>query len=860
MDPDHVGNADPVQINNASYQCFILNITSYNGIWQGDNPFTESLPLFITQLAVILTLTRFLYHLLKPLHQPRIISDLLGGILLGQSALGKTIYFAELFPTKNIITVETLAYMALVFHMFLVGLDFDLSCIERISKKAIAFTVTGIFVPFTLGIAFFYLLHAYWERDGLQNYEVNVQGSFLWAAAVAVTSFPVVSRILSDLDVLHSDIGRMAMPIALISDLGSCILIILVIPFCANPINAPYVITTTTAYLLASFYTLRPLLAWIIRRTSEGEESSYSDFYLCFVLVGVVLSAFITDVTGTHSMVGAFVFGLITPDEIALVLMDRFDYFVSGLMMPLFFAVTGIRVDIFKITEWGVVLVIVLMLCVVKIICFLPISYVCEVGLKHSFALGLLMTTKGVWAILMLHTGLEKGVLHEDDYAVMMITILLMTSIVAPTLASIYKRTNLSPEINCRTIQQAKPEAELRILACIYSFCNVPGILKLLDVSHATRQSGLAVFTLHLGELTCRASAMLIVHDSDSQRFDDSVYHPDHGDSLETDQIVNAFREYESRTRYVTIQSLTAVSPFVAIHEDICSLAEDKNVAFLILPFHKCSTTKGNPQKRSDAFRSINEKVLLNAPCSVGIFVGRGLEEATGGAKLRNYGVFHHIVMVFLGGPDDCEALAYAWRMAGKPGVRLKVIRLLEIETVDIVNSKTSMQSSTSYLDRQRQIDDDYINEFRLRTVAQELIVYEEKILQNGQELVVAIKELENQFDLFVVGRREGLESRLTTDLLNWVDCPELGVLGDLLATSDSTMSSVLVVQQFTDTGNSPAIEDLVGTPRPWSSMEGRAMEFGSRRLSTASSTWSGRSARQTRRIHDDDYDDDDGW
>lgn len=103
--------------------------------------------------------------------------------------------------------------------------------------------------------------------------------------------------------------------------------------------------------------------------------------------------------------------------------------------------------------------------------------------------------------------------------------------------------------------------------------------------------------------------------------------------------------------------------------------------------------------------------------------------------------------MVFLGGPDDQEALAYAWRMAMKPGVRLKVMRLLEIESMDSANSKTSMQSSTSYLDRQRQIDDDYINEFRLRTVAQELIVYEEKILQNGQELVLTMKEIENQFD-----------------------------------------------------------------------------------------------------------------
>lgn len=216
----------------------------------------------------------------------------------------------------------------------------------------------------------------------------------------------------------------------------------------------------------------------------------------------------------------------------------------------------------------------------------------------------------------------------------MMLTIVIMTSIVAPTTAGIYKRKNLLPEINSKTIQEAKPDAELRILACIHSFSNVPGMLKLIDVSYATRQSNMTVFTLLLGELTHRASAMLIVHDSDSQRFEDeSVQHPDYGDSPETDQIVNAFREYESNARYVSIQSLTAVSPFVDIHEDICSLAEDKNVTFLILPFHM---RKGNHvQEKRDTFRNINQNVLMNAPCSVGIFVDCGVEEATAGG-MRN--------------------------------------------------------------------------------------------------------------------------------------------------------------------------------------------------------------------------------
>ncbi|XP_022714571.1 cation/H(+) antiporter 15-like [Durio zibethinus] len=828
MDPN-MENAMQNQINGASKQCFILNITTSNGIWHGDNPFTESLPLIIKQFAAILILTRSLYHLLKPLHQPRIVSDILvsgiivdmfpisfyGGILLGPSALGNTTYFANLFPTKNFITIETIAYMSLLFHVFLVGLELDLSAIRRISKKAICFTVTGLFVPLAMGIVLFYLLHPFSEQNQPHVHEVTVKGSFLRAAALSVTNFPVVSRIILDLKLLKSDIGRLAMPIALISDIGSWVLIAILIPLTANPTNAPYVITTTAAYVLASIYIIRPFLAWSTRRTSNGNNNGYSDFYLCFVLVGVVLGALLTDVTGSHPIVGAFIFGLITPNELVLALMERFEYFVSGLMMPVFLVISGMKVDLFKITQWMFVLLIVIMLCAVKIISFLPMSLVSDIDPKDSFAVGLLMSTKGIWAILIINTGLDKEVLpfslvvHDEDYAVMMVTILLMTSIVAPTIAAIYKGTKLTTEYyNRRTIQQDKTESELRILTCIYSFCNVPGILKLLDVSHAIRHNHITVFTLHLVELTdCESAPMLIVHDS-HHKFDNSIYHPDYGDSSEMDQIVNAFREYEIKTRNISVQSFSAVSPFVAVDGNICSLAEDKNVAFLILPFHKRANIEGNLEEGSSAFRNINQNVLLNAPCSVGIFIDRGLEEVTD-TKVSNE--IHEIVMVFLGGADDCEALAYAWRMAKHPEVSLTVIRLLEMDSVDL---KGSIKSSSSYLDKLRQIDDDYINEFRLQTGGEELIVYEEKILQNGEELVVTLKEIENKFDLFIVGRGEGIHSPLTTELLNWVDCPELGVIGDLLATSETARGSVLVVQQFFDFGNSIAIEDLVGTPR----------------------------------------------
>ncbi|GMJ14193.1 cation/hydrogen exchanger 15, CATION/H+ EXCHANGER 15 [Hibiscus trionum] len=791
--------------------CLILNITSYNGIWQGDNPFTETLPLFIKQLAVMLIVTRSLYHLFKPLHQPRIVSDILGGILLGPSALGKTTYFADLFPTRSVVTVETLGYMALVLHMFLVGLELDLTAIGRISKKAVAVTVTGLFLPFIAGSGFFYLLREILDHEGNQYYQHEC--GFLWAASLAVTSFPSIGQILSDLKLLSSEIGRMAMPIALISDLGSWILVVILIPICSNPMHAPYVITTTLAYVLASYYSFRPFLAWIVDYTTENKN--YSDYYLCFTLVGVVLNAFVTDVTGTHPIVGAFIFGLIVPDDLALVLMDRFTYFISGIMMPVFFVIAGLRVDIFKITKWSLIFIVVIVLFAVKIISFLPISAVTNINTKDSFALGLLMSTKGVWAILIVLIGLDNKVLRDGDYAVTIIAILLMNSVIAPTIAAIYKRTKIFVKSNSRTIQEAKSEAELRVLVCIHSCCNVPGIVKLLGATHDSRRNHMTVFTLHLVELPGRPATMLIVHDSHSTRFEDSANDGHDYNSSETDQIVTSFTEFESKTRNVRIQSLTAVSPFMAMHGDICSLAEDKHVAFIILPFHKRATKEGSLRETISSFRNINQNVLLNAPCSVGVFIDRGLEEAK--VSDPDDGI-HDIAMLFLGGADDCEALAYAWRMSRKPGVSLTVIRLLENDGVDSSNTNES--------------DEDYINKFKLQTAEEELIQYEEKTLNDGEQLIITLKEMENKFELFIVGRRDGVDSPITTDLYDRVECPELGVIGDLLAISDSATSSVLVVKKYVDAINNQVIEDLVGTQG--SSMDRTAMYFGSRRIATA--------------------------
>lgn len=389
----------------------------------------------------------------------------------------------------------------------------------------------------------------------------------------------------------------------------------------------------------------------------------------------------------------------------------------------------------------------------------------------------------------------DLQVLDDESFATMVVVAVIMTGLITPVVSIIYRPTKRCISYKKRTIQRAKPDNELRVLVCIHTPRNVPTIINLLEASNPTKKSPIGVYVLHLVELTGRASAMLIVHNTRK-----SGRPALNRTQAQSDHIIHAFENYEHHAGCVSVQPLTAISPYSTMHEDICNLAEDKRVAFVIIPFHKQQTVDGGMEATNPAFRTVNQNVLTNAPCSVGILVDRGLN---GSSRLSANQVSHFVAVLFFGGPDDREALAYGWRMSEHQGVTLTVMRFLpgedtvEVTAGDPINHSGSIMRELSQQERERQLDDEYINEFRTKNM-NESIIYTEKIANNGEETVAVIRSMDNSHDLFIVGRGEGVVSPLTAGLTDWSECPELGAIGDLLASSDFAATvSVLVVQQY---------------------------------------------------------------
>ncbi|XP_028093145.1 cation/H(+) antiporter 15-like [Camellia sinensis] len=733
------------------------------------------------------------------------LSLLAGGVVLGPSILGQSEEFAKaMFPLRSVMVLETMANVGLLYFLFLIEVEMDPAVIHRTGRKALAIAIGGMILPFIIGISFSFILQ---QKSHTSTKNQAIVILFL-GVALSVTAFLVFACILAELKLLSSNIARIAMASTLINDVCAWILLAIAIALAENDTTsmaALWVIVSSVAFVVCCIFLVRPLVTWMMKRTPEGE--AISEFYVCLILTGVMVAGFITDAIGTHSVFGAFMFGLVIPNgQLSAMLVEKLEDFVSGLLLPLFFSMSGLKTNFLAITRaitWGYLILVIVLAFLGKITGTLVVAMYYQMPFYEAFTLGLLMNTKGLVEMIVLNVGREQQVLDDRAFAIMTIVAVAMTTIITPIVTTIYKPSKRFAPYKRRSIQILKPEAELRVLVCIHTPRNVPTIIKLLEASHPTKNSPFCIYVLHLVELTDRVSAMLIVHSTQG-----SGSPALNRTQAQSNQIINAFENFKQRVTCVSVNPLTAISPYTTMHEDICNLAEDKHVAFIIIPFHKQQTVDGGMQVANAAFRFINQNVLANAPCSVGILVDRGL---TGSVCLgASNQVSHQVAVMFFGGADDREALSYAWRMSEHPGISLTVMRFIagdnaidptRVETSAEPNSPTTLTVVIDS-DRDIQLDEDYIKEFRARTV-NDSIIYKEKVVNNG-----TWKAGVTLYDLFIVGRGQGMVLPLTAGLTDWSECLELGAIGVLLASLDfAATMSVLVVQQYLGNGHGDGLE-----------------------------------------------------
>lgn len=339
-----------------------------------------------------------------------------------------------------------------------------------------------------------------------------------------------------------------------------------------------------------------------------------------------------------------------------------------------------------------------------------------------------------------------------------------VTSIVTPLISIVYDPTRPYMINTRRNIQHTSSNIELHIIACIHDEENVPGIINILfEVSDPTAHRTFMVHALHLIELVGRAAPIFIDH----QELENIDQNPIH----------NALKIFGGEN--IKIHSYTSYSPKRSMYQDICKLALEKKASLIILPFYK-----GTQVLTRQGVQLVNSNVLNHAPCSVGIYVNRGASLNCHNIGRRSS--IHNFALLFMGGSDAREALSYADRMTACPDVSLTAVRFLS-------------HNGEGDNEMEKKLDDGLVTWFWVKNEGNAKVIYKEVVVKNGEDTIAALHTLQNDqfFDLWILGRNQGINPVLLQGLTDWSNQNELGVIGDFLVSMNSgTTASILVLQQ----------------------------------------------------------------
>ncbi|XP_027350391.1 cation/H(+) antiporter 20 isoform X2 [Abrus precatorius] len=732
----------------------------------------------------------------------------------------------RIFPSWSTPTLESVASIGLLFFLFLVGLELDLNSIRRSGRRAFSIAAVGISLPFVCGIGVAIVLRK--TVDGADKVGF-AQFLVFMGVALSITAFPVLARILAELKLFTTRVGETAMAAAAFNDVAAWILLALAVAISGDgnggnhksPLISVWVLLSGLGFVVFMFVVIRPAMKRVARWFSM-ENDAVDEAYICLILGGVMVSGFVTDFIGIHSIFGAFVFGLTVPKDGNLVkrLIERIEDFVLGLLLPLYFASSGLKTDITTIRgaeAWGLLCLVIFTACAGKILGTFIVAVFCMIPARESLTLGVLMNTKGLVELIVLNIGKEKKVLNNEMFAILVLMALVTTFITTPIVMAIYKPARGTSGKSRRRLGnlsfRSKDEAldKFRVLACIHGPSNIPSIINFIESIRSTKKSFLKLFMMHLVELTERSSSIILVQRARRNGF--PFFSRFHRDEWH-DRLAGAFQGY-SQLGQVTVRSTTAISSLSTMHEDICHVAEEKWVTMIILPFHKqWRVDVGDDnvihhvlENAGHEWRGVNQKVLQNAPCSVAILVDRGY----GNSSLTpspNTTVAQRVCIVFFGGPDDREALELGKKMSQHPTVRMTVLRFVEIENDgfngnnlvlnlspnDSCDESYSFSTATFNRHKEKELDEKAIGEFR--SIWDERVEFIERVSDNVVEDVLEIGKSGN-YDLIIVGKGRFPSNMVAGVARREAEHAELGPIGDILTSSEhDVVSSVLVVQQ----------------------------------------------------------------
>jgi Kef-type K+ transport system membrane component KefB len=390
-------------------------------------------------LAVIIVTARAMGVVFNWLNQPAVIGEVVGGIMLGPSVLGRIApgAYAGLLPPTVAPFLGVHAQIGIMLYMFLVGLELDLRVLRRSGHATVAISHASIIAPFLLGTALALFIYPILSSSDVP---FTVFALFI-GVSLSITAFPVLARILTDRGLHKTRMGTLALACAAVDDVTAWCLLALVVSIAhARGSRAILTAALTVAFITLMFVVVRPLVRrWLPALEGPGRTSRTG---LSVVFAAMLASAMATEYIGIHGIFGAFMFGAVVPHDspIAADLNERLEDVVAILFLPAFFAFTGMRTELAFISglrDWLLCGAITAVACVGKFGGTLAAGRLTGLKWRDSAALGVLMNTRGLVELIVLNIGLDLGVISPRLFTMLVVMALVTTFMTTPILQRI---------------------------------------------------------------------------------------------------------------------------------------------------------------------------------------------------------------------------------------------------------------------------------------------------------------------------------------------------------------------------------------------------------------------------------------
>ncbi|KAK3292603.1 Sodium/hydrogen exchanger family-domain-containing protein [Chaetomium fimeti] len=572
-----------------------------------------------------------------------------------------------IFPTDSMPVFRNVAEVGLLVFLFLVALEVDMRLFTQNWKAALSVGLAGMILPFGLGFAIAYGIYHQFHA-GIVEHPISfgVFGLFI-GTALAITAFPVLCRILSELNLLRCNVGVTVLAAGIGNDVTGWILLALCVALVnnSNGLAALWALLCCIGWTLVLFFIVRPPFIWVLRRTGSLQNGPTQGMVALTMLM-VLASAWFTGIIGVHPIFGAFLVGLICPHDggFAIKLTEKIEDLISVLFLPLYFALSGLNTNLGLLNDgitWAYVIGIIVCAFVGKIAGGTLAARASKLLWRESFTIGCLMSCKGLVELIVLNIGLQAGILSDTTFSMFVVMALVTTVATTPLTKALYppwyqkkverwRRGEIDWDGNptnppdADQPQQKSADSQVRRLMVHLRLDSLPSLFTFItllspesvpasahpdtaeDSSQGKevqiRKRPLEVHGLRVIELTDRTS---------------SVMHLTEGDDSYSlrDPVVNAFRTF-SQLHDVAVSGRVAVVPADSYAETLMSQASEVSSDFALIPWGEYGSTSEDmslpiAMSGSERFRSTSHFEFITQTlhqaahtCNTGIFIDNG--------------------------------------------------------------------------------------------------------------------------------------------------------------------------------------------------------------------------------------------